>query len=220
MVTVGFDEPLSRAITRMVQGDFSQLPVVNRNNVLRGVVTWESIARAQLGHRGTTIAAALDPHPLTAQEQEELFVRIDDVQRHGFLIVTDGDNLVLGILTASDLADQLKLRVEPFILLGEAERRLPVDELPTGSGVRKTRAAGEYLTLGQYPEVLKDDACWARLAWPYEHDDLVRRVTAVKEYRNELAHWDMDTPETKAEALTETNRLLSPLKLINHDPRP
>lgn len=227
VVTVGFDEPLSRAITRMVQGDFSQLPVVNRNNVLRGVVTWESVARAQLGNRGATIAAALDPHPLTAQEQEELFVRIDDIQRHGFLIVTDGDNLVLGILTASDLADQLKLRVEPFILLGEAERRLrrltdrlPVDELPTGSGVRKTRTAGKYLTLGQYPEVLKDDACWARLAWPYEQDDLVRRVTAVKEYRNELAHWDMDAPETKTEALTETKQLLSLLKLIDHDPRP
>jgi restriction system protein len=227
VVTVGFDEPLSRAITRMVQGDFSQLPVVNRNNVLRGVVTWESIARAQLGQRGATIAAALDPHPLTAQEQEELFVRIDDIQRHGFLIVTDGDNLVLGILTTSDLADQLKLRVEPFILLGEAERRLrrltdrlPVDELPTGSGVRKTRAAGKYLTLGQYPEILKDDACWALLAWPYEQDDLVRRVTAVKDYRNELAHWDMDAPETKTKALTETKQLRSLLKLIDHDPRP
>jgi restriction system protein len=226
VVTIGFDEPLSRAITRMVQGDFSQLPVVNRNNVLRGVVTWESIARAQLGNRGATIAAALDPHPHTAQEQEELFVRIDDIQRHGFLIVTDGDNLVLGILTASDLADQLKLRVEPFILLGEAERRLrrltdrlPVDQLPIGS-VRNTRAAGKYLTLGQYPEVLRDDACWALLGWPYEQDDLVRRVTAVKNYRNELAHWDMDAPETKTEALTETKQLLSLLKLIDHDPRP
>ncbi|MFI9757631.1 CBS domain-containing protein [Streptomyces sp. NPDC051963] len=227
VVTVGYDEPLSRAITRMVQGDFSQLPVVNRSNVLRGVVTWESIARAQLGRRGETIAAALDPHPHTAQEQEELFVRIDDIQRHGFLIVTDGDNLVLGILTASDLADQLRLRVEPFILLGEAERRLrrltdrlPVDDLPTGSGVRRTRAAGKYLTLGQYPEVLRDDVCWARLGWPYEQDDLVRRITAVKDYRNELAHWDMDAPETKTEALTETKQLLSLLKLIDHDPRP
>lgn len=95
-----------------------------------------------------------------------------------------------------------------------------MDELPTGSGVRRTRAAGKYLTLGPYPEVLKDDACWARLGWPYEQDDLVCRITAVKDYRNELAHWDMDAPETKTEALTETKQLLSLLKLIDHDPRP
>ncbi|GIL25317.1 hypothetical protein NUM_05720 [Actinocatenispora comari] len=227
VVTVGFDEPLNRAITRMVQGDFSQLPVVNRNNVLRGVVTWESIARAQMGHRDATIQAALDPHPHTAQEQEELFVRIDDIQRRGFLIVTDADNLVLGILTAADLADQLKLRVEPFILLGEAERRLrrltdrlTIDELPEGSGVRKARAAGKRLTLGQYPEILKDATCWAKLGWPYEQDELVRCVIAVKDYRNELAHWDMDAPETKTDALTETKQLLKLLKAIDHDPRP
>ncbi|CAL9547838.1 hypothetical protein SUDANB19_04368 [Streptomyces sp. enrichment culture] len=48
----------------------------------------------------------------------------------------------------------------------------------------------------------------------------MRRVTAVKEYRNELAHWDMDVPETKAEALTETKQHLSLLKLIDHGPEP
>ncbi|MEV0437740.1 hypothetical protein AB0I84_01020 [Streptomyces spectabilis] len=48
----------------------------------------------------------------------------------------------------------------------------------------------------------------------------MRRITAVKEYRNELAHWDMDALETKAEALTETKQPLSLLKLIDHDPRP
>ncbi|MGW5114408.1 CBS domain-containing protein [Streptomyces noursei] len=227
VVTVGHDEPLTRAITRMVEGDFSQLPVVNDHNVLRGVITWESIARAQLGRRSDTIAAALDPHPHTAQEQEELFVRIGDIQRHGFLIVTDGDNVVLGILTASDLTGQLRLRVEPFILLGEAERRLrrltdhfTADELPTGSRVREARAKGKRLTLGQYPEVLKDDACWAKLGWPYEQDNMVQRVRIVKEYRNELAHWDVDAPEEKTEGLAATKQLLNLLKLIDHDPLP
>ncbi|MFF5894922.1 hypothetical protein ACFY8O_03245 [Streptomyces argenteolus] len=48
----------------------------------------------------------------------------------------------------------------------------------------------------------------------------MRHITAVKEYLNELAHWDIDAPETKAAALTETKQLLSLLKLIDHDPRP
>ncbi|WP_462100635.1 CBS domain-containing protein [Streptacidiphilus sp. PAMC 29251] len=226
--TVSYDAPLSAALSCMVENDFSQLPVVNHNNVLRGVITWESIARAQLAKREPTVAAAIDPHPHTAHEQEELLVRIGDIRQHGFLIVTDRYNLVIGILTASDLAEQLRLRVEPFILLGEAERRLrrltrsiEPDHLPEASGIRRKKLSrNEELTLGQYPTLLADTACWADLDWPYDQQEMVDRVTVVKNYRNELAHWDVDAPEQKTEPLAATKRLLKLLKLLDYDPQP
>ncbi|MBN0047459.1 CBS domain-containing protein [Streptomyces actuosus] len=41
VVTVRMSDALSQAITPMIEHGFSQLPVVDHNDVLRGVVTWD-----------------------------------------------------------------------------------------------------------------------------------------------------------------------------------
>ncbi|WP_406407257.1 CBS domain-containing protein [Streptomyces sp. NBC_01643] len=225
VVTVSWEAPLSSAITPMIEHDFSQLPVVDRHNVLRGVVTWEDIARAHLGKRDGTIADVLNPHPQTAREQEELFARIGDIQRHGFLIIVDTEYAVRGILTATDLAGQLRQRVEPFTLLEEVERRLrrmthrfTTDELP--QEIRSKRANGRQFTLGQYKFLLADAHCWAKLDWPYGQQDMLDRLKTVADYRNALAHWAVDAPAEDATSLAATRQLLKLLKVIDHDPRP
>ncbi|MFD4339027.1 CBS domain-containing protein [Streptomyces anulatus] len=225
VVTARADEPLGDALLRMVEGDFSQLPVVNQHNVLRGVMTWESIAQAQLSERRDTVAEAMDPHtPRTAQTREELFSRIGDIQHRGFLLIVDGENAVRGILTASDLSHQLRLRVEPFTLLEEVERRLrraidrlPIEDLP--EQVRKRKREGN-LTLGQYRFILEDDTCWKKLRWPFGRQDMIDRLKVVSAYRNRMAHWDIDAPDQEAEPLAVTRRLLKLLKVVDRDPVP
>lgn len=224
VVTVGLEEPLSTAITPMIEHDYSQLPVVDRHNVLRGVVTWEGIARAHLGKRDGTIADAMSPHPQTAREQEELFARIGDIQQHGFLVIVDTEYTVRGILTAADLAGQLQERVEPFTLLEEVERRLrrmtqhfTAEELPPE--IRNKRANGRQFTLGQYKFLLDDADCWAKLDWPYGQQDILNRLKTVTDYRNALAHWAVDKPAEDAASLAATRQLLKLLKVIDHDPR-
>ncbi|MET9696749.1 CBS domain-containing protein [Streptomyces sp. NPDC006529] len=229
VVSIEEQAPLSRAVTRMIQGDFSQLPVVGPHDRLIGVVTWEGIARAQLGRREATIAEAMHRHPRTARESEELFGRIGDVQHRGFLIIVDAEGVVVGILTASDLAAQLKLRVEPFTLLEEVERRLrravgcfTVEELRASHKphmAAKIHSAAD-LTLGAYRFLIDDDARWAKLAWPYEREDIVDRLKTVSAYRNALAHWDVDAPEQDAPALDATRQLLKLLQVIDRDPVP
>ncbi|MGW0731630.1 CBS domain-containing protein [Streptomyces sp. NPDC002851] len=222
VVTVEVDAPLGRAIARMVEGGFSQLPVVNHNKVLHGVITWESIAQAQLrGHEGK-VSDALDAHPRTARRHEELFARIGDIQDHDFLIIVDEENIVFGILTAADLAGQLQQRVEPFTLLEEVERRLRrttshlrSEDLP-GQAQRK-RQRGENFTLGNYKFIVEDETCWEKLSWPYEKEDMVGRLEAVANYRNALAHWDLDGPDVDSESLASTKRLLKLLKVIDRD---
>ena len=53
-----------------------------------------------------------------------MFARINDIEQREFLIIVDGDNVVTGILTAADLAVELRNRVQPFTVLEEIERRL------------------------------------------------------------------------------------------------
>ncbi|WP_330329186.1 CBS domain-containing protein [Streptomyces sp. NBC_00536] len=229
VVTIEEQAPLSRAVTRMIQGDFSQLPVVGPHNRLIGAVTWEGIARAQLGRREGTIAEAMHRHPRTARESEELFGRIGDIQHRGFLIIVDAEGVVVGVLTASDLAAQLKLRVEPFTLLEEVERRLrravgcfTLEELRASHKphmAAKIHSAAD-LTLGAYRFLIDDDARWAKLDWPYEREDMVDRLKTVSAYRNALAHWDVDAPEQDAPALDATRQLLKLLQVIDRDPTP
>ncbi|MFE6909370.1 CBS domain-containing protein [Streptomyces erythrochromogenes] len=106
--TVRVGDPLNHAFTPMIEHDVSQLPVVDHNSVLRGVITWEGIARAQLSGGTATISQAMNPHPETAREREELFERMDRIQKSGFTIIVDGENSLIGILTSTDLAGQLK----------------------------------------------------------------------------------------------------------------
>ena len=124
VATVQPQQSIGVAIERMVAGEYSQLPVVDSFGRLKGIITWESIAHAQFRHRPEFVAEAMLSNPHSCKEGEELFARIDDIQRRGFLIVVDGENVVAGILTAGDLSGELRNRVQPFTVLEEIERRL------------------------------------------------------------------------------------------------
>ncbi|MFD9001135.1 CBS domain-containing protein [Streptomyces sp. NPDC059582] len=229
VVSVTLEESLGRAVMHMVENDFSQLPVVDQHRRLVGVVTWESIARAKLGRTQDTIADARAlQYPPTAREEEELFARIRDIQRHGFVIVVDAENVVTGILTAVDLAGELQARIQPFTVLEEVERRLrravsclSVDELRScfkdKSKAQKIHSAKD-LTLGNYRFLVNDEQRWTKLAWPYDRADIVERLEAVAWYRNQLAHWDVDAPEQDSKQLEQAKQLLKLLKLVDRDP--
>ena len=229
VVTVQPQQPIGVAIERMVAGEYSQLPVVDSFGRLNGVITWESIAHAQFRHRPELVAEAMLTNPHSCKESEELFARIDDIQRRGFLIVVDGENVVAGILTAADLSGELRNRVQPFTVLEEIERRLrravsrlSIDELrdsfPEGDSRGKKITSAHDLTLGNYGYVLNDDERWAKLRWPYERADMVDRLRKVATYRNAIAHWDIDAPGQGSDELTHAKQVLRLLKVIDRDP--
>ncbi|MFG3259877.1 CBS domain-containing protein [Streptomyces sp. NPDC048172] len=219
VTTITVDDDLGLAHLHMVESDFSQLPVVDRNGRVRGVVTWKSIARARLAERGRTVAEVADHNPPTAREHEELFSRIQDLQQHGFLVIIDADHVVTGVLTASDIADQLKLRVEPFTLLEEVELRLrlTLNRFERGDLPARTRNILEkkgQVTLGEYRYVFQDSDLWKRLRWPFDQQTFLNRLDVVKVFRDNVAHWDVDAPEAESEAVEATRQLLRLLQLV------
>ncbi|MEY9847989.1 restriction system protein [Streptacidiphilus sp. BW17] len=229
VLTIDEGAPLERAITWLVEGRCTQLPVVDAHQRLRGVISLESLAKTGLAGRAESLVDAMDRHPKIAREQEELFSRIDDIRRHGHLIIVDSENVVVGLLSAADLAQQLKQRIRPFIVLEELERRLrravsglSVDELRAALG-RNTGKASKIkepkdLTFGNYPFLLDDDVRWSKLDWPYEREDIVTRLREVVTYRNDLAHWAVDAPAEDVKRLATAEQLLVLLKAIDRDP--
>jgi restriction system protein len=229
VVAVEAQEPLGRAIGLMVENEFSQLPVVDQHGRLLGIVTWESIAHANFRQQHPkTVADATLANPRTCRESDEVFPHIDDIYKYGFLIVVDGENIVTSILTAADLAAELRNRVQPFTLLEEIERRLrrvvsvlPVEDLRAsfrrGDPRVKTAMSAGDLTLGNYSFLIDDDARWAKLAWPYERAEMVEHLRKVADYRNDLTHWDIDAPGEYSEELAHAKRVLKLLKILDSD---
>ncbi|WP_181699334.1 CBS domain-containing protein [Nocardia sp. GTS18] len=220
VVAVKRADSLHRAIELMVTKRLSQLPIVDDHYRLLGVVTWESIAHRSITGAGVELwDARAAQFPPAAHSEQELFSRMDDIRKFGFIIVVDSENVVTGIVTAADLADELEARVTPFMVLEELERRLrqaihgmSPDLLKTVG--KKKAEKPEDLTLGNYSYLFENPAVWKWLGWPFEQAGIVERLRAVARYRNEIAHWNIDAPENEPQKLADARELLDLLKLV------
>lgn len=220
------DDPLSKAFGLMVAHEYSQLPVLDAGGRLHGVITWESIARAQSVRVPRTVADAAQTLVKTAREDDELFGRIEEIKQHGFLVIVGPENTVRGIVTASDLAGELRDRIEPFTVLEEIERRLrravsvlSVEDLRQVWSESSNRAAritsASDLTLGNYRYLLADEDRWEKLAWPFERDDFIARLEGVTRFRNSVAHWSIDAPGRESGELAAAKQFLNMLKVVD-----
>lgn len=224
VVTVGLEDTLERAFGLMVANEFSQLPALDGAGRLKGVITWESIARAKVVRQPKIVSDALHDALNTAREDEELFGRIDGIKKHGYLLIIDDDHTVRGIVTAADLSVELRDRVEPFTVLEEIERRLRrlFRSVPLGDIKAVNPRSGridsvEKLTLGEYRHIAKHDDIWTKLDWPYDKGDMVERLARVAQFRNSVAHWSVDAPGRDSDELPEAKQLLNMLKELDRD---
>lgn len=155
----------------------------------------------------------------TAREHEELFSRIQDLRQHGFLVIVDAEHVVTGVLTASDIADQLKLRIEPFTLLEEVELRLRrtlarYNRADLPARTKNILDKNGRITLGEYRHVFQEPELWKQLNWPFDQQSFLERLDVVKKFRDSVAHWDVDAPEAEREAVEATRQLLRLLQLV------
>jgi acetoin utilization protein AcuB/CBS domain-containing protein len=121
-MTVNIAAPLSEALAIMRQHDIRRLPVVFDTGELRGIITQGDIRGADVLRVGgidpPTIADALrqikiyevmTEHPLTVSPntslREAAMLMIEN--KIGGLPVVDADNMVVGIITESDLFEAL-----------------------------------------------------------------------------------------------------------------
>lgn len=194
---------LEQATTIMMVNDYSQLPVMQGDRDVKGVVSWESIGkRRALGQECVTVRDCMETHVPEVAFDRSLFSAIDLIVRHGYVLVRQIDKRVTGIITTSDLSLQFHQLAEPFLLVGEIEnyvRRLidskftkeqlatvkePADERPIESVAD--------LTFGQYVRLLENPAHWESLHLPVDRTIFIQKLDRVRELRNDVMHFDPD----------------------------
>lgn len=126
-VTARADECAADALTRMVEHDYSQLPVVDENNFLAGIVSAESILRAvrtfgQLPTSFRVIDCRIKATSFTPDA--ELFDVLASLQMENAVVIVNENRTPVGIVTDFDTSSYLRDRAENAMLVEDIELTL------------------------------------------------------------------------------------------------
>ena len=219
------DNPLQAATTIMQMYDYSQLPVMEGDYKVAGIVSWTSIgARLSLGRECECVRHCMDPAkelPATAP----LFDAIPTIAEHGYVLVRGPDNTITGIVTASDLSLQFMQLAGPFLFVGQIEgylrhlihgkftlEQLRAASLPEEG--QRIEGSGD-LTLGGYGQLLGDPDNWKHLGLKIDRAEFVRQIDEVRRIRNDVMHFNLDgLSEDEAAKLRDIARFFENLARI------
>ena len=200
--SVSPDGFLNAATTIMQLHDYSQLPVMDTQWKVSGIISWKSIgARLSLGRECLHVRDCIDPAkelPVTTP----LFDAIATIAEHGYVLVRGSDNKITGIVTATDLSLQFMQLAGPFLFIGEIEGHLRhlihgkfrLEQLQAASvseGKRAIEGSGD-LTLGGYCRLLQDKENWKQLDLNIDRVEFVKHLNAVRQIRNDVMHFNPD----------------------------
>ena len=205
VVSVPPDATLTLAQSLMLRYDYSQLAVMSGERELRGAISWESIAQAQLRDPRCSLARALirtEPVEL----DDDLLSLIPRIVSSGFVFVRASDRRLSGIVTMADLSLEFSSLATPFFLLGEIERRLrrkidqcfesgELERLRDSTDSNREVAAASDLTFGEYGRLIQSPENWARLGWAVDRNTFNAALDEVRQIRNEVMHFSPDQLE-------------------------
>ena len=231
LISVTSDVQLATAVHLMRSHDISQIPVIDGSSDLRGVVTWQSVARLrEKPHRQPKLSDATVATVDVAETHQELFPRLSGIQKQGYLLVRERTGEFSGIITAADVTEHFHRSALPFFLVGEIEGLLRKVLSPISaeaielvqSGNRKSGDIND-LMFGQYVQLIQHnnpkpalaasaDANWECLEWnSVDRRLFVAQLDRVRNIRNLIAHFS-----PKQLPQSDLDELQSFAQLLNH----
>jgi len=103
--SVSPNQSINEAITIMLQNDFSQLPVMNGERSVKGIVSWRSNGTRQLalGLRCEEVRECME-NPRVLKLDDSLLHAIDEIVRNEHVLIKDPTDRICGIVTTSGLS--------------------------------------------------------------------------------------------------------------------
>jgi len=227
IVSVPPDDDLTTAVTRMLNNDYSQLPVMRTERDLKGIISWASIgSRMALKQRCKWVRDCMDTHVQMVDASASLFSVIPIIVEHDYVLIKASDNKITGIVTASDLSLQFQQLSGPFLLLREIEQhvrklissKLTIYDLKFSqdpSEKNDVRSVND-LTLGNYVRIFQNPDLWQKLGLEgLSRAEFAATLDDIRTIRNDVMHFDPDPLEPEhLQQLTSFARFLQRLQEI------
>ena len=199
------DDDLSKAKTLMAGYDFSQIPVMTSPREVKGIITWKSIG-SSTGPAGGKVRHFIDDSVQVIDGRRPLFEAVDIIAEQGYVLVRGQDNSITGIVTASDLNNQLLQLTEAFLLVGEIESHVRCiihckftrEEILNAIKTSDKDTIDDIgaLTFGDYCRLLEEPKRWDKLGLHDDRVTFVKQLHEVRKVRNDVMHFNFDKPST------------------------
>lgn len=216
------DDPVIKAITLMVMHDYSQLPVMTKDRMVKGVITWSSLGNSMVhGKECKYVRDCMVKHK-EIHSDTYIFTAVKDIIDNQYVLVRNVHNeLICGIVTTSDLSLEFRQLGEPYLLLGEIENyirrmihaKFTIEELKSACESLEGREieSPSDLTLGEYQRLVENPDNWERLSVPVDRDLFTKKLDEIRRIRNDVMHFDLDPVETE-----HVDKLRDFVRLLQH----
>lgn len=212
LLTIDEDDSVRDALVQMVSNDFSQIPVINKQGNLSGLVSEQSISRNYF-HLGDDVGL-LDLKVADCCEKPETLALESDVLdalsllRRTASVVIVNDKKPVGIITTTDAIEFFRDAAEGLVLIEDMEVTLRqyIDEaFPTEADRLKALqnafshrkkedgsidVSYDRLTLGDYINLVISKDNWRYFQGHLDSKSLFQKhLNHVREIRNQLMHF-------------------------------
>jgi CBS domain-containing protein len=197
------------AITIMMHNDFSQLPVMVGERVVKGAVSWRSIGARLANGASLTgeVRDFMDQFPdmrRVLSTDATLLEAVDAIVKYEYVLVIDQEKRISGIVTLTDVSVIFRELSTPFIRLEEIEKHIrniislgefSRDELQSACDPRDDKRQVNRvtdLTFGEYVRLLQRPESWQRLNLAVDRIYFIGELDKIKNIRNDVMHFDPD----------------------------
>lgn len=229
-VSVTRNDKLTKALTIMVNHDFSQLPVMNGTRHVDGIISWKTIGDAALLHRKKCefVKDCMDKDVAILPYDSPLPRAIKTIADNDIVLVKDSNNEITGIVTHYDLAERYHTLSEPFLLLAEIEMNLrqlivragfPQSVLEAAKDPKDTERTVKNvsnLTFGEYVRLLDNTENWKSIHLNLSRSAFISEMKRIREIRNEVMHFSPDPLDKESlAALRRGAQMMRKFKLFD-----
>jgi CBS domain-containing protein len=200
------------ALVLMVQKDYSQLPIVDSDGYLVGIISEQSIARTyfHLGERISLLDVKVtncSDKAVTLPKGRDIFDALDLLQNTYALVIVE-DRKPVGIITSYDTTNFFRGLSEGLVMVEDIEVTLKQyidDALPDDDsretarqnafrhlmkGENDTSPTYDRMTLADYVNLVSNSKNWERFESRLESKEFFQQyMDQVREIRNQLAHF-------------------------------
>lgn len=227
-ISIKRDASLREAVTLMAKHGFSQLPVMQNNKDVDGLISWKSIGEASIlrNRECTSVRESMETDVEILKESTPLWKAIRSIADNDVVLVKNSAGEIIGLVTTHDIAVKYHSLAEPFLLLGEIENNLrqliacanyPQAVLEAAKDPKDTQRkilGVADLTFGEYIRLLQDRENWRLTGYGLARKTFLEDLEAIRKIRNEVMHFHPDPlTEEQLVALRRIANLLRSLQL-------
>lgn len=201
VVSVSVDDKIDKATTLMFFENYSQLAVMQGERDVKGMISWESIARRSMQSPGPHTVRDCMIEARVVNAADALFDTLPQVEQYGYVLVKDKGKIT-GIVTATDFATELASMSQAFMSIGTIERLIrgrlhaclnneDFEKLEQHSRAWIDRDFSR-LTFGENVRLMERPEIWDRLKLAIDKTEFTKRLSIITEIRNDVMHFGSD----------------------------